>query len=208
MNIYYLLPTAKGTHGLQSLGKVVATSRRMPNPASLPSLRSENAGNDPSVALVPSGGGGWKKDGKEVKEGGENPSPPLRPAPKQEPPPRDEGVKEETQRVVHAPPPPPLQQQPPPPPLRHPTHPAPIPGKRFKADFPSLEEQETMSKKEVEELHRRRGKDGSPEPGTGKRTGKEFVCLIPMFLCIDYSGWLTIYSLFRFEGSVGTRASP
>lgn len=171
----YLLPTVKGSHGMQSLGKVAATSRRMPNPASLPSLRSENAGNDPSVALVPSGGGGWKKDGKEAKEGGDSPSPPPRPALKQEPPPRDEGAKGEAPRVVRAPPPPPLQQQPPPPPpLRHP---APSPGKRFKANFPSLEEQETMSKKEVEELHRRRGKDGagSPEPGAGKRTGKAFV---------------------------------
>ena len=45
-------------HGLQSLGKV-ASSRRMPPPANLPSLKSENLGNDPTVALVPSGGGGW-----------------------------------------------------------------------------------------------------------------------------------------------------
>ena len=55
------------SHGLQSLGKVAATSRRIPGPASLPSLRSKNAGNDPTVNLVPSGGGGWKntKDNKE-----------------------------------------------------------------------------------------------------------------------------------------------
>lgn len=166
---------AKGTHGLQSLGKVVATSRRMPNPASLPSLRSENAGNDPSVALVPSGGGGWKKDkdGKEMREGGDTPSPPPpapRPAQRQEPP-HSESTQGESTQIVHAPPPPlppPIQQPLPQQPLLQ--HPAPSPGKRFKANFPSLEEQETMSKKEVEDLHRRRG-NGSPEPSTAKRTG-------------------------------------
>ena len=45
-------------HGLQSLGKI-ATTRRVPPPANLPSLKSENSGNDPTVSLVPSGGGGW-----------------------------------------------------------------------------------------------------------------------------------------------------
>ena len=34
-------------HGLQSLGKV-ATVRRMPPPINLPSLKSENSGNDPT----------------------------------------------------------------------------------------------------------------------------------------------------------------
>ena len=36
-------------HGLQSLGKV--PTRRVPPPASLPSLKSENLGNDPNVNL-------------------------------------------------------------------------------------------------------------------------------------------------------------
>lgn len=45
-------------HGLQSLGKV-ATARRMPPPAHLPSLKSENKGNDPNVIIVPKDGSGW-----------------------------------------------------------------------------------------------------------------------------------------------------
>uniref|UniRef100_A0A3B5KT82 BAT2 N-terminal domain-containing protein n=1 Tax=Xiphophorus couchianus TaxID=32473 RepID=A0A3B5KT82_9TELE len=40
-------------HGLQSLGKVAA-ARRMPPPAHLPSLKSENKGNDPNVIIVSS----------------------------------------------------------------------------------------------------------------------------------------------------------
>lgn len=48
-----LLLSGGGRGGLQSLGKV--SSRRMPTPVALPSLRSENAGNDPNISLVPSG---------------------------------------------------------------------------------------------------------------------------------------------------------
>ena len=47
-------------HGLQSLGKV-ASARRMPPPAHLPSLKSENCGNDPTINLVPTGGSGERK---------------------------------------------------------------------------------------------------------------------------------------------------
>ncbi|TSL28246.1 Protein PRRC2B [Bagarius yarrelli] len=51
-------PTVVARHGLQSLGKVAA-ARRMPPPAHLPSLKSENRGNDPNVIIVPKDGTGW-----------------------------------------------------------------------------------------------------------------------------------------------------
>lgn len=55
----------------------------MPGPSSLPSLRTENAGNDPDINLVPSnsagwGGGGAGGGGKEKEE---------KEAPAKEPPP-------------------------------------------------------------------------------------------------------------------------
>ncbi|XP_053086310.1 protein PRRC2B isoform X6 [Pangasianodon hypophthalmus] len=50
--------TVVARHGLQSLGKVAA-ARRMPPPAHLPSLKSENRGNDPNVIIVPKDGTGW-----------------------------------------------------------------------------------------------------------------------------------------------------
>lgn len=59
-------------HGLQSLGKI-GSSRRIPPPANLPSLKSENSGNDPTVSLVPSGGGGWGS----AKEKADSASPPT-----------------------------------------------------------------------------------------------------------------------------------
>ena len=40
------------------MGKVGVSTRRLPRPAVCSSLKKQNAGNDPNVALVP-GGGGW-----------------------------------------------------------------------------------------------------------------------------------------------------
>ncbi|KAG8183671.1 hypothetical protein JTE90_010144 [Oedothorax gibbosus] len=76
--------TVQPKHGLQSLGKV-GTGRRMPPPANLPSLKSENSGNNPNINLVPSGGQGWgsttKEKGKaEETNGGQQQSPQSQPA--------------------------------------------------------------------------------------------------------------------------------
>jgi hypothetical protein len=52
----FLFSATTRQHGLQSLGKVA--SRRMPPPAHLPSLKSEQGGTEPTVTLVPTGGSG------------------------------------------------------------------------------------------------------------------------------------------------------
>lgn len=129
-----LLPVlGKGSHGLQSLGKIApAGSRRVPAPASLPSLRSENDGNDPNVALVPPGGSGWKSSKEEEKET-------VSAAPKQ---PKVEERAEATKEWGKPP----------------------AGGKKFKQDFPSLVEQESMSKKDLDELEKKQ-REAQGEPG-------------------------------------------
>ncbi|XP_015247609.1 PREDICTED: protein PRRC2B isoform X2 [Cyprinodon variegatus] len=65
-------------HGLQSLGKV-ATARRMPPPAHLPSLKSENKGNDPNVIIVPKDGSGWANKQEQTDQKSSSASTPLLP---------------------------------------------------------------------------------------------------------------------------------
>nr|XP_057903193.1 protein PRRC2A isoform X2 [Doryrhamphus excisus] len=74
-------PVVPSRHGLQSLGKV-ASARRMPPPANLPSLKAENKGNDPNVSLVPKDGTGWASK----QEQADPKSTDALSAPQQEPP--------------------------------------------------------------------------------------------------------------------------
>ncbi|TPX68847.1 hypothetical protein SpCBS45565_g02861 [Spizellomyces sp. 'palustris'] len=69
-------PTHKGgsaaRNGLQVLGstrpRLQSSLVAAPKPVDLPSLRKENAGLDPTVSLVPSGGSGWAVRNKESDE--------------------------------------------------------------------------------------------------------------------------------------------
>ncbi|QQP55689.1 Protein PRRC2Clike, partial [Caligus rogercresseyi] len=61
------LKSAPPKTGYSSLCKTV-TPRRAP--ANLPSIKSENCGNDPAINLVPSGGSGWASGNNASGPGG------------------------------------------------------------------------------------------------------------------------------------------
>ena len=93
-------------HGMQSLGKV-ASVRRMPPPANLPSLKAENSGNDPNVNLVPAGGQGWGSKVEEMTpDGSTTPQEGMVVTPTATPP-LDITPKVMSQSILPPPPPPP-----------------------------------------------------------------------------------------------------
>nr|pir hypothetical protein F52G3.2 - Caenorhabditis elegans [Caenorhabditis elegans] len=73
-------------NGMQSVGKAANVVRRMPPPASLPSLRAENNGQDPTTPVVPQGGTGWSKSDN-PNGAAEPPQTPTNQAPAVPPPP-------------------------------------------------------------------------------------------------------------------------
>ncbi|XP_038650870.1 protein PRRC2C isoform X2 [Scyliorhinus canicula] len=82
-------------HGLQSLGKV-ASSRRIPPPANLPSLKAENKGNDPNVNIIPKDGSGWVTKSEQQEESNNTTEVPVQEPPQ---PPSSEPPAPSTQEV-------------------------------------------------------------------------------------------------------------
>ena len=179
--------SAGKSHGMQSLGKVSASSRRIPAPASLPSLRSENAGNDPTINLVPTGGGGWRSGKDEGEQAGEREKEnKLKTANKVK------AAEDDGRRTA-------------PPAVRGP-HPPKSPGTKFKVEFPSLEEQESMSRRELDyQEQRQREADGGRGAGGneyadshGPRGEKLSLCR-----CIIYTYTVQVHCVYTFPlGSV------